>query len=99
MNSQAAGMLGILNRAKKVAFGPAIEGAMRKGHLLLLALDASPRTQKELRAKATNANVPVDMTLTQAELGAPLGRDGLSAVLILDQKGAASLLHKLQKGE
>ena len=96
MNPSASGMLGILNRAKLLAFGPAVEGSLKKAHLLLLALDASERTKKELCAKA---RCPIEYVSTKAELGAPLGRTELSAVAVLSKKAAASLLGKLQKGE
>ena len=99
MNASASGMLGILNRGKALVFGPGIEKSFPKAHLLLLAIDASPRTQKELRLKAEAHHVPIYEVESKAILGEPLGRDELSAVLVLSKKGASSLLGKLQKGE
>ena len=95
MNRDAAGMLGILNRAGLIAFGPAVEGSLRKGHLLLLAKDASPSALR----RYASVPIPIYYVNTKEELGAPLGRDELSAVLVLSAKGAKSLLSKLQKGE
>lgn len=97
MNAEASGMLGILNRAGLILFGPGLESKLHKGHLLLLAKDASPRTLKDLRLKAKS--LPIFLIESKQELGTPLGRDELSAVLILSKKGAASILEKLQKGE
>lgn len=99
MNKEAFGMLGILNRAKVVAYGPALENSLRKGHLLLLAKDASPRTLKTLENKATTQHLSIAYIDSKEELGAPLGKDELSAVLITNAKAAQSLLSKLQKGE
>lgn len=99
MNPEAHGMLGILNRAKLVAFGPAVLGAMRKAHLLILAKDGSPWTLKEAEAEAKKHEVQVYYVDHKEELGMPLGRDELTAVAILSKKAASSLLAKLQKGE
>ncbi|MBE6126882.1 MAG: hypothetical protein E7182_02795 [Erysipelotrichaceae bacterium] len=99
MNDNASGMLGILNRAGLTSFGPGMEKSLRKGHLLLLAKDASPRTLKELETKAEALGLPIEWVKSKEELGTPLGRDELSAVLILSKKGALSLRQKLQKGE
>ena len=99
MNPDAAGMLGILNRARLLAFGPAVVGAMRKAALLLLARDGSPWTLKEAEGEAIKYGVPVRYLDHKVELGAPLGREELVAVAVLSKKAAASLLSKLQKGE
>ena len=99
MTPDAAGMLGILNRAKLIAFGPAVIGAMRKAHLLLLAKDGSSWTIKEALAEAEKYHVQVHYVDQKTELGQPLGRDELTAVAVLSKKAAASLLSKLQKGE
>ena len=99
MNGDAAGMLGILNRGKAIAFGPDMEKRLRKGSLLLLASDASERTKRELRAKAASLHLEIIEVGSKEELGAPLGRPELSAALILSKKGAESLKKKLQKGE
>ena len=98
MNKEASGMLGILNRGGMIAFGPSVPGAMKKGHLLLLASDASPRSKKELLSSAENMGVEVLFVPSKEELGLPLGRDELSAVLILSKKGASSVKEKLMKG-
>ena len=99
MTSEASGMLGILNRARLVAFGPAVLGAMRKAHLLILARDGSSWTIKEAISEAEKYHVPTVYVDTKPELGQPLGRDELTAVAILSKKAAVSLLSKLQKGE
>ena len=99
MNSSAFGMLGILNRAGFVLFGPGTEKSLYKGALLLLALDASPRTKKEYEGPANALRLPIFYVSSKQELGSPLGRDELSAALITSKKGAKSLLEKLMKGE
>ena len=99
MSPEAAGMLGILNRGKMLAFGPATLGAMRKASLLLLARDGSAWTKQDALAEAEKYHVPVYYVETKIELGRPLGRDELTAVAVLSKKAAASLLSKLQKGE
>ena len=97
MNASAAGMLGILNRAGLLAFGPAVASSLKKAHLLLLAADASPRTLKEMTSLA--AGKQIHYVGSKKELGEPLGREELSAVAVLSKKAAASLLAKLQKGD
>ena len=99
MNREAYGMLGILNRAKLIVFGPAVAGSMRKASLLLLAKDGSSWTIKECLAKANEFHVRVHYVETKEELGAPLGRPELTAVAVTSKKAADSLLEKLQKGE
>lgn len=99
MNPDAAGMLGILNRGRMLAFGSAVIGSMRKAALLLLARDGSSWSLKEAEGEAAKYRVPVYYVDTKVELGAPLGREELVAVAVLSKKAAASLLRKLQKGE
>ena len=99
MNPDAYGMLGILNRAGFIRFGEGMEKGFRKGYLLLLAKDASPRILKTFEEAAKANSLPIYYANTKQELGAPLGRDALTAVLVTSQKGASSLLKKLQKGE
>ena len=99
MNEAAYGMLGILNRAGLTRFGPNLEKELRKGALLLLAKDASPKILASYERNAEALRLPIHYIPSKAELGAPLGRDELTAVLITSRKGAASLLEKLQKGE
>lgn len=97
--NEALGMLGILNRAKLLAFGPAVDGLFHKAKLVLLAEDASPRRKKEVLAAVNGKKIPLHLIQSKIELGRALGRDELSVVLVLDAKAAKSLLAKLQKGE
>ena len=98
MNERASGMLGILNRAGLLVFGPSLETMMRKGALLLLAADASDNTSKNYRCLAERHHVPILEIESKSALGAPLGKEELSAVLITQKKAAESFRAKLTKG-
>ena len=99
MNKDAAGMLGILNKAGLLAFGYDALPKMRKAALVLLASDAASASLGKILSSAKKFNVETLVVATKAELGAPLGYPVLSSVAVLSRKGAASLKEKLQKGE
>ncbi|MCR5348990.1 MAG: hypothetical protein K6E59_05245 [Bacilli bacterium] len=95
MNPEAFGMLGILNRAGLLLFGPGLEKGLHKCHLLLLASDASENTSRKLGG----TSVKTFLVPSKEELGKPLGYGELSAVGVTSAKAAKALLGKLQKGE
>ncbi|MCR5491537.1 MAG: hypothetical protein K6F32_05370 [Bacilli bacterium] len=86
--------LGILNRAKKIAFG---QNAFAKGKsmsLALLAADASEATQKEVRSFAEKYRLKLQLVESKKELGQPFGYEEIAFIGILDRKAAKAFLEK-----
>lgn len=70
----------------------------KKGKLLLIAEDTSPRTAKELAAVAERTNTPCRVFGKKEELGQALGKGQRSALLILDSGFAKAVAKKLEAG-
>lgn len=93
-------MLGLCQRAGKLASGDfAAEQALkkRKAELLILAEDASDRTQEKFLGLARTAGVRCYAVGTRDELGHALGKEHRAAVVIQSRdfaKGIAGLLEK-----
>jgi len=93
-------MLGLCQRAGKAASGDtAVELALkkRKAEMLILAADASERTQEKFLELATRAGVPHCRVGTRDELGSALGKAHRAAVVVQSKdfaKGIASILEK-----
>lgn len=78
-------MLGLCQRAGKLASGDlAVELALkkRKADLLILAEDASERTQDKILSLARSVGVPCYRAGTRDELGSALGKAHRAAVAI-----------------
>ena len=99
MNEAALGFLGLLNRGKKTVVGEAILPSMRSGDALIVASDASPDIAKKLIHHAERKQVILLSDITKERLGAALGFEKLSAVLIIDRKAAKALLAKWEGGK
>lgn len=93
-------MLGLCQRAGKLASGDlAAEQALkkRKADLLILAEDASERTQEKFIQLATNTRVPCYRVGTRDELGLALGKAHRAAVVVQSRdftKGIVGILEK-----
>jgi len=91
-----AGYLGLAQRAGKIAAGDtAAQEALRKGKafLLVLAEDAAPQVQEEMRTLAGD-NTPVLMWPDKVDLGRIVGKSRRGAVALLDE-GFAKAICKL----
>lgn len=87
-------MLGLCQRAGKLVSGDfAAEQALRrrKADLLILAEDASERTQEKFLELARRAGVPCYTTGTRDELGAALGKGHRAAVVIQSRDFAGNM--------
>ncbi|OTA40292.1 MAG: hypothetical protein A6D92_19905, partial [Symbiobacterium thermophilum] len=85
MPPSLATMLGLCQRAGKLASGDlAAEQALRRGHahLVLIAADASERTQSKFAHLAAQAGVPCYVVGTRADLGRAIGKAGRAAVVV-----------------
>lgn len=97
MKEEALRFLGLLNRGGLTLFGAPLFGAKRLS-LLLIADDASSRSQDELLALARKLDCPVLRGASQEELGDSLGYPALSGVGITQKKAATALEKKWQEG-
>lgn len=70
----------------------------KKGKLLLIAEDTSPRTSKELAAVAERTHTPCRIFGKKEELGQALGKGQRSALLIMDSGFAKAVAKKLEAG-
>jgi ribosomal protein L7Ae-like RNA K-turn-binding protein len=93
---EAAGVLGLAQKAGRIASGDAaVRTALEKREavLLLVATDTAANKEKELIHLAERANIPVIRAFTRAELGACLGKAPRAAAAVTDD-GLAALLKK-----
>jgi ribosomal protein L7Ae-like RNA K-turn-binding protein len=93
-------MLGLCQRAGKIASGDlAAEQALkkRKADLLILAEDASERTQEKFLALARSTAVPCYRVGTRDELGGALGKAHRAAVVIQSRDFTRGLKGILEK--
>lgn len=70
----------------------------KKGKLLIIAEDTSPRTAKELRDMAERTHTACEIFGTKEELGQALGKGVRGAVLITDNGFAKAVVKKLEAG-
>ncbi len=87
--------LGLLNRGGKLRIGPDCLNSKR-GHLLLLATDASNNSKKMFLSFASSRHIEVREIHTKSELGECLGYQELSAILLEDDRAAKAYLAKLE---
>lgn len=93
-------LLGLCQRAGKAASGDfAAEQALKKGKadLLILADDASERTQEKFLNLATRGRIPCYRVGTRDELGAALGKEHRAAVVIQSRDFTKGIVGALQK--
>lgn len=95
-------LLGFAQRAGRVASGyAAVLRAIgkRKAKLVILALDASPRTRRSVEEAAASGGVPVVLWGSMAGLGEALGKPDRAVVAVCDDGFARALRAALQAGE
>ncbi len=98
METKILGLLGIARRAGHTVIGfDAVKTAMINGnaHLVLLAADCSPKTEKELRFAATRRPCPIlKLSANKAALSAALGLQKPVAAVATDDCGFAAGMRK-----
>ena len=95
-DKDVAGVLGLAQKAGKISSGDAgVKEALAAGKakLLVIASDASPNTEKELRFLAAKSSVPVIICMKREELGLCIGKAPRAAIAVLDT-GLAGLITK-----
>ncbi len=93
-----AGVLGLAQKAGKLASGDLVVKealAGGKAKLLIIAEDAAPKTEKELRFLAEKADVPVTQYMKRAALGDCIGKAPRAAAAVLDKGFAGLILKKM----
>jgi ribosomal protein L7Ae-like RNA K-turn-binding protein len=94
MTNKICGTLGLCRRAGKLAMGydsVAESLQKRKSALVILASDASAKTEKNIRFLAEQSNVAVKkLELTAMELGSAIGKS--CVCLSVEDKGFGKLL-------
>ncbi|MGN7470188.1 YlxQ family RNA-binding protein [Brevibacillus sp. SAFN-007a] len=94
MIPQAAQLLGIAMRARKIVTGEELViAAIRNGQarLVLLASDASDNTAKKVKDKCSYYGVSCVTTGDRYSLGHAIGKDGRVTVAVTDGKLAESI--------
>ncbi len=96
------GMLGLGQRAGKLLSGDlAVKSAINRGRvkLLIIAVDAANRTQKELLGLAASKKIPTLAYGSKEELGRIIGKSPRSAVAFIDRKMVRGILEAMERGE
>lgn len=93
-------MLGLCQRAGKLVSGDlAAEQALRRrrAHLVLVAADASLRTQSKFAHLAAQAGVPCYIVGTRADLGGAIGKAGRAVVVVQSRDFSRGILGILRR--
>ena len=100
MKSQLSGYLGLCAASRSAICGSELAlSAVRKNpakvYLMLLAQDASARTEKQITDKCAYYNVKlVKLSLTMTELSDALGKSSLVAACAITNKGLAEKIEE-----
>lgn len=86
------GFIGILNRGRKVLIGDSAYYGIYDGHYAFLASDCSENTKKAALSAIKKNEIPVDTSYSKKELGAAIGYDAVSFLVITDKKAAKKLV-------
>ncbi len=102
MTDVVASLLGLCRRAGKVISGEtAVQNAFLKNEvkLLILAGDASKRSQEKFIQLAQENSVPAFCYSSKNELGFLLGKAPRTAVAIIDEQLARGIAGAMERGE
>ncbi len=102
MNDVVAGLVGLCRRAGKVVSGEtAVQNAFVKNEvrMLILASDASKRSQEKFVQLAKENSVPAFFYSSKNELGFLLGKAPRTAVAIIDEQLARGIAGAMERGE
>ncbi|KAF1084568.1 putative ribosomal protein YlxQ [Sporotomaculum syntrophicum] len=102
MTDAVANLLGLCRRAGKVISGEtAVQNAFMKNEikLLILAGDASKRSQEKFMQLAKENSVPAFCYSSKNELGFLLGKAPRTVVAIIDEQLARGIAGAMERGE
>lgn len=100
-NNKALNLIGLCQRAGKLVSGDCmVKSAVKGGRakLLVLAEDASDRTQKEFYHLVKAYKVKLIKAGTKAELGLAIGKSPRAAVAVTDENFAKGIIAALEGG-
>ena len=90
-HDKTLGFIGILNRGRKTLIGSAALEGIGKGRFAFLAKDASANTRKEAPSALKKNPLPLNEEFTKAELGAAIGYESVSFLVVTDAHAAKKL--------
>lgn len=101
LNKDAANLLGLATRARKVQTGSSVIDAVRKNtaKLILICSDASAGTIKQITDKCQYYNVEYIMIEDSEKLSSAMGKQNRKVCVILDVGFAKKIKEKLGVGE
>lgn len=88
VHPKIAGLLGLAQRARKIASGEfSVDAAIKEGKafLVLVAKDASDNTKKHFLDKCNYYEIPFLMMGTKESLAKVIGKEERSSVAVLDE--------------
>lgn len=101
MNDKFLSTLGLARRAGKLNYGfDMVMMGLGETHLLLLAADCSPRTDKNVEAAAKEWNIPLcRLPFTKDQLGASIGTKPVGIIGVAEKGFAKSLAQSIEGGK
>ncbi len=102
MINKTLGLLGIATKAGKVISGTdiVIENIInKKTKLVILALDSSERTKRNIKEICRKEKVPIVEFGSIEENSKAIGKENKAIIGIIDEKLAISILDKISGGE
>lgn len=103
MKEETLRFFGLLRKGGNLIIGKAVESAIPKSSLIVIASDAGDAVTKSLQDKASHYHKRVIVASSKTQLGEALGYSELSAIAILHPKAAKKVLEieeiAPQKGE
>ena len=92
MKEETLRFLGLLRKGGNLIIGKAVESAVPKCSLIVIASDAGEAVAKAISDKAAHYHKRVYVASTKTQLGEALGYPELSAIAILHPKAAKKVL-------
>lgn len=95
MGNKILSLAGLAARAGRIASGEfSVEKAVKtgRGHLVIVAEDASANTKKKFSDMCSYYQVPVIFMQTKEELGKAIGKEFRASVAVLDAGFAKAML-------
>ena len=102
INNNILGLIGLAMKAGKISFGAdSVEEDCKKGkiHLLIIAQDASERTQKKFQEITEQYQIPLFTIGTIEEISNAIGKDNKSVVSIKDSNIAKEIERIINGGD
>ena len=92
MKEETLSFLGLLRKGGNLIIGKAVEGALKKSALIIVAADAGEAVKKSIVDKASYYQKKVLLIGKKEELGNALGYPEISLLAILHPKAAKKVL-------